>query len=135
MSSLAGIELPDDLFWSDEFTAWRVGQVLRTSLTGALIVQESARQAGRPVTLESTEDAGAHVGCVPLATLNALRALEEQPGSPPMTLVLPDAAGTRSMQVLWRRVDGAAIEARPIVFRAPAIDSDYFAITLRLIQV
>ena len=43
------IDLPADLQWSDEFTAWRVGQQARTSLTGALIVQESARQAGRPI--------------------------------------------------------------------------------------
>lgn len=48
---LAGIELPADLQWTDEFTAWRIGQQVRTSLSGALIVQESARQAGRPITL------------------------------------------------------------------------------------
>lgn len=133
--TLAGIELPEDLYWSDEFTAWKVGQVLRTSLTGALVVQEAARQAGRPVTLTSTQE-GAYVGVVTLDTLNALRVLEESAGGASMPLVLPvDGGGTRSMQVRWHRASGPAIEARPIRFKAPAAGGDLFFITLRLIQV
>ena len=134
---LAGIELPADLNWTDEFTAWRVGQVVRTSLTGALIVQEAAMQAGRPVTLESTEEGtGRYVAPVTLDVLNALRAKEELPGAPPMTLVMPaSGGGTRSMQVRWRRTDGPAIEARPIRFQVPVEPQDFFLITLRLIQV
>jgi len=136
-ASLAGIPLPEDLYWSDEFTAWKVGQVIRRSLTGALVVQEAAMQAGRPVTLQSTEEgAGRFVAPVTHAVLEALRAMEEVAGAPPMTLVLPVAGGgTRSMQVRWRRTDGPAIEARPIKFQVPAEPGDLYLITLRLIQV
>ena len=56
--TLDGVELPEDLEWADEYTAWKVGQVVRYSLTGALIVQEAALQAGRPVTLQSLELGG-----------------------------------------------------------------------------
>lgn len=137
MATLDGIELPDDLNWSDEFTAWRIGQVMRTSLTGALIVQEAARQAGRPVTLESTSlGNGQYVAPVSHAVLEALRAKAEVAGGTPMTLELPAAGGgTRSMQVLWRRADGAEIEAQPVRFIVPAEAGDLFLITLRLIQV
>ena len=137
MASLDGIQLPDDLNWSDEFTAWRVGQVMRPSLTGALIVQEAAMQAGRPITLQSTTlGNGVYVAPVSHAVLEALRAKEEVAGAAPMTLELPaTGGGTRSMQVRWRRTDGAAIEAQPVRFIVPAEPGDYFLVTLRLIQV
>ena len=38
-ASLAGIALPDDIQWTDEYTAWKVGQIIRPTLTGALVVQ------------------------------------------------------------------------------------------------
>ena len=134
--TLDGITLPGDLYWSDEFTSWKVGQARKASLTGALILHESALQAGRPVTLETTQEGNAWIAPIPLATLRQLQALEEDVDEPPFTLVLPDHnSGTRSMTMKFRRDDGAAIEARPIRFASPALDADYFAITLRLIQV
>ncbi len=135
--TLAGVELPDDLDWSDEYTAWKVGQVIRPSLTGALIVQEAAMQAGRPVTLQSTDlGSGAYVAPVTLDVLNALRALEEVAGALAMALVLPiTGGGTRTLSVRWRRTDGAAIEARPIKQQVPAEAGDFYLITLRLFQV
>lgn len=41
------IELPPDLHWRDEFSWTPVEQSTEYSLTGALIVQSGARQAGR----------------------------------------------------------------------------------------
>ena len=134
--TLAGITLPGDLFWSDEFSTTLVGQARKYSLTGALIIQESVLQTGRPITLETTQDGNAWVAPVQLDTLRLLQALEADPDEAPFALVLPaHNAGTRSFNVAFRRDDGAPIEARPIRFAAPAMDTDYFAITLRLIQV
>lgn len=135
-ASLAGIELPEDLFWSDEFSAWKVGQTVKTSLTGARIVQESALQAGRPITLESQQNGKTWAAVVSLGTLRQLQALEDVPRATPMTLVLPaHNSGDRTFQVLWRRSDGAAIEAKPLRFAIPARDADYFSLTLRLMTV
>lgn len=133
---LDGIELPEDLDWADEFTAWKVGQVVRTSLTGALVVHESVRQAGRPITLETTRDGQRWVAPLRLDTLRELQASEEAPAAGPFELVLPaHNAGTRSFTCIWRREGGSAIEARPIRFITPYVDGDWFAVTLRLLQV
>ncbi len=134
--TLAGISLPADLQWSDEFTGWRVGQDVKTSLTGAQIIQEAARQAGRPITLSSSRDGSAWVGVIDLAGVRALQELESIPRIVPMDLVLPaHNAGDRTFQVGWRRTDGAAFEASALRFAAPAYDTDLFSITLRLMTV
>ncbi|WP_242890226.1 hypothetical protein [Stenotrophomonas maltophilia] len=133
---LAGIELPADLQWTDEFTAWRVGQQVRNSLNGAMIVQESARQAGRPITLQTTRDGTAYVGVVALPIVRALQASESEARLSPLELVVPaHNGGDRTFQVRWRRVDGPAIEVEPTRFAVPALDSDLFSITLRLMTV
>lgn len=136
-ASLAGIELPYDIQWADEFTAWKVGQLVKVTLTGALEIQESALQAGRPITLRGFDDGGMrYVAPIPLSTLNALRALEETAGGANLTLILPAAGDTtRTFTVRFRRTDGAAIEATPIKYIVPAESADYFLATLRLIQV
>ncbi|HFF6202032.1 TPA: hypothetical protein ACGCGR_000672 [Stenotrophomonas maltophilia] len=133
---LAGIELPADLQWTDEFTAWRVGQQVRNSLNGAMIVQESARQAGRPITLQTSRDGTAYVGVVALPIVRALQASESEARLSPLELVMPaHNGGDRTFQVRWRRVDGPAIEVEPTRFAVPALDSDLFTITLRLMTV
>lgn len=132
----AGIELPADLQWIDEFSAWKVGQAVKTSLTGARIVQESALQAGRPITLQTQRDGSAYVAPVTLDVLRALQASEDQPRAAPLSLVMPaHNGGERSFGVAWRRTDGPGIEAEPIRFAVPALDGDYFSITLRLMTV
>lgn len=136
-ASLNDIALPYDIQWIDEFTAWKVGQVIRPTLTGVLFVQEAAMRAGRPITLQGFDDGGSrYVAAITLATLNALRALEETPGGPALTLTLPGANDTtRTFSVRFRRTDGPAIEARPIKYQIPAEAGDYFLATIRLIQV
>lgn len=133
---LDAIELPEDLLWSDETTSWKVGQTVATTLTGARIIQESALQAGRPITLESQQNGSDYVAVVPRSVVDALLAKEAIAGAAPMTLSLPVFEDEpRTFQVLWRRTDGPAIESRPISFKAPIAPSDFFYITLRLMQV
>ena len=134
--TLDTITLPGDLFWSDEFMAWRVGQLQRVSVTGALVVNESALQAGRPMTLETTQSGNAYVAAITLPVLLELQALEAQTRTVPMVLTVPaHNGGTRSFNVMFNRAGGKALEARPLLYASPYIDGDYFAITLRLIQV
>lgn len=134
--TLAGIELPEDLYWSNEVTPWKVGQTVTPTLTGAIVIQEAAMLAGRPITLESQRDGSDFVAVVTRATLDALLALEAVPNAAPMSLVVPlDGGGTATYQVHWRRISGPAIEAEPIVFKAPIAAGDFYTITLRLLQV
>ena len=136
-ASLEGIALPYDIQWVDEYTAWKVGQIIRPTLTGALVVQESALQAGRPITLRGFDDGGMrYVAPITLATLDALRALEESAGGANLSLVLPAAGDTtRTFPVRFRRTDAPAIEAVPIKYQVPAEAGDWFLATIRLIQV
>lgn len=134
--TLAGIELPEDLYWSDEVSPWKVGQTITPTLTGAIVIQEAAMQIGRPVTLESQRIGSAFVACVTRETVDALLALEAQANPPSMDLVVPrDGGGSDTYQVRWRRTGGPAIEADPISFKAPIAAGDLYTLTLRLLQV
>ncbi len=53
---LNNIKLPDGLRFSDEFTWSPLTQATEYSLTGALIVHQGEKQAGRPITLEGGKD-------------------------------------------------------------------------------
>lgn len=64
------LPLPD-LLWPDEFSWQAVEQRTQYSITGALIVEASAKQAGRPITLQS----GAWFTRETLETLRAWAAL------------------------------------------------------------
>lgn len=136
-SPVASITLPGDLLWSDEFTAWKVGQAQRRSLTGAMVIQESLVQEGRRITLQTTTaGSNRYVAAVSLPVLLQLQALEAATRTAPMTLTMPaHNSGTRTFSVLWNRADGAALEATPILFASPYLDDDHFAITLRFLTV
>lgn len=50
------IELPFDMQWDDEFSYSPVQQTVTYSITGAMLVEESTKQAGRPITLSGKTD-------------------------------------------------------------------------------
>ena len=52
------IQLPQDLEWIDEFTWSPIQQSVDTTLSGALVIQESRQLRGRPITLQGKEDMG-----------------------------------------------------------------------------
>jgi hypothetical protein len=125
---LGAITLPEDLPWADEFAAGSdlVAHDERVTITGALVVQASAQQAGRKMTLEARGFAP-----VTLATVKALRALAATPGAV-YTITLADG---REFDVMFRRSDGPAIEAVPIKVIAPLEDADLYFPTIRLLMV
>lgn len=129
---LDDIDLPDDLFWSDETAPWVVGQTVSTTLSGALVIQEGARQAGRAITLESGRSSDDLYACVDRATVDALLDKANVAGAPPMSLQLE---GRAPIAVRFRHGDGMAVDAAPVVVISPFIASDWYHLTLRLMQV
>ncbi|WP_299197985.1 hypothetical protein [uncultured Amphritea sp.] len=121
MITLNAITLPDDLIWSDEFAWSAVRQSADVTLTGALIVEEAAQQAGRPITLVD--------GWATRATVELLYALVQQPGQVHSLLL----QGT-TYSVMFRQADGplTANPVQPVTDPAP---SDLYIITLRLMVV
>lgn len=133
--TLGAITLPGDLQWIDEFTGWKIGQDVQVTVTGAQIVQEAARQAGRPITLQS-HSAGnnRYAALVNYATLESLRALIETGGT--YTLVMPawPIPSTRSFTVRFDQEN--PIEANAIIHTVPAAPDDWwYAVTLRFFTV
>ena len=125
--TLDNITLPTDLHWSDEFDWTPVEQSTEYTLAGALAIETGVMQAGRPITLVGGEDRA----WATRATVLLLQAAAALPGET-MTLTLNDA---RIFTVAFRHGDGQPVEARPIVpYNTPAA-GDYYAITLRLMEV
>jgi hypothetical protein len=121
------LDLPDDLFWSDENQWYPVEQSVQRTLTGAQIVQSSARVGGRPITLQPVDDRSAWIT---RATLDTLREWAAVPGRQ-MTLTLRGVPRA----VLFRHQDGAAVEASPIVHYADVVSGDLYTVTLRFMEV
>ena len=125
--TLDTVTLPSDLLWEDETDWTPVAQSTEYTLAGALAIETGVMQAGRPITLVGGEDRA----WASRTTVLALMALAAVPGET-MTLTLNDA---RTFTVAFRHGDGQPVEARPIVpYNTPAA-GDYYALTLRLMEV
>lgn len=70
------LALPQDLEWVDEFSWSPVQQSIETTLTGALVIQESKQLRGRPITLQGKDD----MGWVQRTTGNTLMQLRDTAG-------------------------------------------------------
>lgn len=125
--TLAGIPLPADLEWTDEFSYTPIRQRTETTLSGALIVEETAQAKGRPITLAGGDDAA----WVTRATVDALYALTSAAGA---THAL-DYHGT-AYTVGLRHSEGP-IEARQVVRLANpgAMPAHFYTITIRMFEV
>lgn len=131
---LGSLILPDDLIWTDEFDWSPVGQQITVTSGGSLVVEETAMQAGRPITLEGGPDRG----WMDRATLSQLQTLAAAPAAS-YTLTLNDG---RQFNVAFRRQQvsslpggGAPIKAQPVVDYSHVDDSDRYIVSLYLITV
>lgn len=122
--TLDAIILPEDLNWSDEFQWSPVARSTDYSLTGALIVEESLKQAGRPITLEAKSEFRGPVW-IDRDTVDALYAKAAVPGTQ-MTLTLSDS---RTFTVMFKD-DG--VKATPVYHVMPHDDADPYYLTLSL---
>jgi len=131
--TIGSVSLPSDLVWIDEFGQGSdlVGQIETVSVTGALIIQASAQQAGRLMTLQTGNDGDEYWGVLTRAQVNAVKALADTPGET-YAVVLNDG---RTFTAMFRRSNTAAVVASPILFYDPQIDTDWYAVTINLILV
>lgn len=135
--TFGNLTLPDGLAWSDEFAWSATAQATDYSLTGALIVEVSTRQAGRPITLIGQSSGRAHTAWITRADLLTLRALLETAGAE-HTLTLHDA---RTFSVIARHDGAGPLEAEPLPKVASFLpanpdDDDWYVLkALRLLEV
>jgi hypothetical protein len=121
------ITLHDDLFWSDEHGWNMVEQTSDRTITGALVVQASAKVAGRPITLTPENDSSAWMS---REVLDQLRNFATVPGKE-LTLTLRG----EPRAVIFRHHDGIALDARPVVHFNDVEPGDWYLVTLRLMEV
>lgn len=119
------LTLPDDLAWPDEFEWAAVEQRQQYTITGALIVEAAAKQAGRTITLEGGDD----FAWVPLADLETLLAWKALPGQV-FTLVLRGVTHS----VVFDH-EGRSVEARPVWDVSDPGPADPYIVTLRFLKV
>jgi hypothetical protein len=119
------LTLPDDLLWPDEYEWQAVEQRTQYTITGALIVEASAKQAGRAITLQ---------GGVDYAWIErtALETLRTWAGYAAETFVLSYRGA--SFDVAFDHPRGAIAAAAVIDYCDPE-GTDYYAVTLRFIEV
>ena len=120
------LALPDSLLWVDEHQWSPVAQKSDYLLTGALLVQESAKQAGRPITLEG-KDSG-WMARADLATLQAFAA------AMPAALTLA-MTGYSAMTVMFRHDGNGAIDAERVLPRADPDNAEFFTVTIKLMEI
>ncbi len=126
----ATLTLPDDLLWSDEHSWSPVVSSVSYLITGSLLVQSATRQAGRAITLVGAAD----MAWVTRSVANLLRdwaALPLDAVSGRFELTLFDG---RVFTVAFRHGDGA-IEAEPVTGFPGRFDSDFYRVTLKLMQI
>ena len=124
------LPLPDDLLWADEH-AWSPAVAsVSYLLTGALLVQSATRQAGRPITLVGPSDM-AWVTHATVAILHHWAAAPFSASSGRFELTLTDA---RLFTVAFRHID-TAIEAEPVLGFPAQSDTDFYRLSLRLMQI
>jgi len=119
------IELPYDLYPTDDLNWSPIAATGVYTLSGAYDVQQAVKLAGKPMTLQSDDGLG-------LITRDTVNKLHEQAAIPEATFALEYVADgvTKIVNVMF---DHAAnpIEATPFKgFNSPNLN-DYFAVTLK----
>ncbi|MBB6589917.1 hypothetical protein LBW62_03400 [Ralstonia solanacearum] len=126
LADSAVLVLPDDLLWADEHAWTPAVAAVSYLLTGALLVESAARQKGRPITLVGAAD----MAWVRRASVNRLYAWAADPGRQ-FELTLTDG---RAFNVAFRHHE-TAIEAEPVMGFPARRDTDFYRLTLRLMEI
>lgn len=119
------LELDEQFRWPDEFTWDQVEQSAEYTSTGALILDAWAKQAGRPITLQSD----ANRAWCERGALRTLRSWASQPGLE-LTLLLRGV----SRQVVFNH-EGGALDAEPVDDVVDPIDTDPYVVTIRFLEL
>lgn len=121
------VTLPDALNWSDEYTWSPVQQSKDYTTTGALLIEEATKQAGRPITLEGAED---RTWCT-RALVDQLHAWAQTAG---VQLVLTIRGTARTVTFDHEK---GALQGLPVMFYADGsiASDDWYVPTLRFLEL
>lgn len=118
------VSIPDGLIWTDEFDWSPVESNQSYSLTGALIIEQGTKQAGRPVSLAADDD----MNWARRTVVETLRLWSATAGRR-MTLVIAGVSRT----VMFAADN--AITAKPVKNIPQYADADVFHLAVNFIEV
>jgi hypothetical protein len=119
------LQLPSSLDWTDELSWSPVEQTQTYTTTGALLIEEGIKQAGRPYTLEGSDDRA-------WATRELVLALRGWAATPGLVMQLLIRGVVRNVTFDHAR---GALAGLPVMFYedgSMGLD-DYYVPTIRLI--
>jgi len=126
-ASATTVTLPDALNWADEYTWSPVQQAKTYTTTGALLIEEGVKQAGKPITLEGSADTS---WCT-RALVDQLHAWAHTAG---ITLALTLRGVAHSVTFDHER---GALQGLPVLFfeDAAIASDDWYVPTLRFVEL
>lgn len=128
--TLQELTLPNDLMWGDEL-AWTPVTATNTyTLTGALVIEQGVRLAGRPFTLQSPDLELAWVTRQTVQTLLAWSAIAGRK----FTLGLQYPSDTRQFTVAFDHSQDP-VAAQPVKGFPGHNLGDWFHVTLKFLEV
>lgn len=125
------VQLPKDLLWEDEFQWSKVARNSYYTLTGALVIESSVKQVGRPITLRPPDD---QMGWILRSDLLTLLSWTEDPLKE-MQLVLEYPGDTRVINCIWRPGDDQPIIAKPVRQWSENQSGDHWLATFKLTEI
>lgn len=130
--TLGGVVLNNNLVWGDRWSFAAADKSVKRTLGGNIVVFSAALIAGRPITLEATQDQG----WLTTEQVEALYALTHAPGTT-YELVVPaiGLATGESHQVQFRHDDPPAFNAVALIPRLVAQPGDWHTATIKLMTV
>lgn len=128
---LGGLELNSSMNWADRFQSYQVAQTVSRTVGGKTVVFSAPLQAGRKVTLESTQEQG----WLTLAMVTDLMVMSAAIGSS-FLFECGDETGTlETMLVIFRHNEPPALEISPIINRPAHETTDMFFGKIKLLTI
>ena len=123
MASLGTITIPDNTLWIDRDNWTGVAVYQARARTGDLIIQQSQKTGGRPVTL--------NLGWIDKATLTQIETLRDNPLTTNFTISLPSGV-TMTCDFATEDIPN---EIEPVQVLNAYEDEDLFNVIVKLIEV
>lgn len=128
---LGGLELNPSLNWTDRFQSYQVAQTVSRTVGGKAVVFATPLQAGRKVTLESTQEQG----WLTLDMVTDLAVMASTVGSSFLLEVGDDAGTLETLNVIFRHNEPPALELSPMINRPKHETEDMFYGKIKLLTI
>ena len=120
------VTLPGDLEWTEELNWSPRKQAESISLAGSVLIQRSTQISGQPITLVTPQRVW--------VTREQVKALLDFAAEADSFMVTHPDGREIPARFRYAGSDGP-VDAAPVIFRSPPIDSDPYTMTLRLMTV